>query len=464
VAGKGVRQNGCLRRSIPTIRNRTWPVFLIGLGCLLLLIFLPGLAALRQSAEIYDDVREIQRSHETLQSALFDVERRVLQMSLSVRDFLLDNSPETAPFYRQRFEYFRSAIDDRLNLLSRAAPRQQEDMFDRLRDQIHAYASTMRPVFDWTPMEREAKGTYFLREQQRPRRQSILAIAEEVGRLIQQNYRTRYDEINASQRMFRQHLNLAIGVAFLLGAAVSLATGFRISVLESHFERQRMATEQAERELRSLSARLMQAQEDERRMLSRELHDEVGQLLTALRIELGSLDRLKNASGDEFAIHSSQAKTIAEQTLRTVRDMAVGLRPSVLDLGLEAALRWQARQFSRSTGTEASVSVDGTLPALSETYLTCIYRIVQEALTNSAKHSAAKTVDIKVTASATELNISVRDDGIGLQSNWSAHRGLGLVGIEERARELNGAVTIQSEKGQGVGIDVRLPLPQGESA
>jgi signal transduction histidine kinase len=144
--------------------------------------------------------------------------------------------------------------------------------------------------------------------------------------------------------------------------------------------------------------------------------------------------------------------------------MAGVRRPSVLDLGLEPALQWQARRFSRTTGTEASVMVNGPLPPLPETHLTCVYRIVQEALTNSAKHSGATKVEISVTASSGELELIVSDDGVGLQENWTATRGLGLVGIEERARELDGTVTIQSEQGQGVGIHVTLPLPNGAAA
>ena len=444
--------------------NRTWPVFLVGLGSLLLLIFLPGIAALRQSAQIYDDIRTIQQTQEHVQSSLFEVERRVLQMSLTVRDFLLDTSPQTASMYRERFERLRTATETHLQSLAAKAPQDQTGMFDRLRQQFRNYTSTMAPVFAWSPDDRVTRGTYFLREQQRPRREAILGITEEIGRLNGENFRSRFDEINASQRRFRNQLQTAVTVAILLGAAVALATTFRIFVLESHSKRQRAAMETAEKELRGLSARLMQAQEEERRALSRELHDEVGQLLTALRIELGTVERLRYESGELFHERLAEAKSLAEQTLRTVRDMAVGLRPSVLDLGLEPALQWQARQYSRSTGTEASVRVDGNLPALPEIYLTSVYRIIQEALTNSARHSQAKRVDISVTAAHGELAVNVRDDGVGLRENWAAQRGLGLIGIEERARELGGHVGIQSEGGKGVSIHVTLPLPRGAAA
>ncbi len=443
-------------------RYRTWPVFTVGLGCLLLLIFLPGVAALRQSSQIYDEVRAIQHSHERTQSDLFSIERRVLQMSVTVRDFLLDNSPDTSSAYRTDFDLLRSAIDRNLQTLADSAPEGKSAVFDRLRSQIREYENTMTPVFAWAPAERSEKGTYFLREQQRPRRQSILAIADEIGTLYSANYRTRYEETNASQQRFRRQLQVAVAMAFILGVGVAVATTFRISTLERRFGGQRIATEQAERELRSLSARLMNAQEEERRTISRELHDEVGQELTALRLELGSLEKLRHDSGTQFTQHLSQAKELAEQTLRAVRDLAVGLRPSVLDLGLAPALKWQARQFSRVTGTEALVRVEDELPELSEAYLTCVYRIVQESLTNAARHGQAKQIDIAVQVTDTDLAVTIADNGLGLSQNWAENRGLGLIGMEERARELGGVLAIHSENRNGVTIRVKLPLRQGE--
>jgi signal transduction histidine kinase len=384
-------------------------------------------------------------------------------MSVTIRDFLLDNSPETTSLYRRDFESLRAGIERELQYLERSAPPEQAGMFDRLRQQLGVYASTMAPVFEWSPAERYERATFFLRQQQRPRRQSILAIADEIGRLYEQNYRVRYEETNASQRRFRRQLEIAIAVAFFLGVAVSAATTFRISALERHFARQRSATELAESELRSLSARMRQAQEEERRTISRELHDEVGQVMTALRLELASLDKLRHDPGSRFEQHLGEAKVLAEQTLRSVRDLAVGLRPSVLDLGLDPALQWQARQFSRSSGTEAVVRIEGQLPPLPETYLTGIYRIVQEALTNAARHAAARHVRIDVIAGDTELEVIVADDGVGLKENWAGTRGMGLIGMEERARELGGTLTIKSEDGHGVTITVRLPFPNASA-
>jgi signal transduction histidine kinase len=433
-------------------------VFLVGIGCLLLLIFLPGVAALRQSGQVYRDFTEIQSAQEDVRNTLVDIERGVLHMSVIVRDFLLDNSPAGTGLYRTQFEQSRSEVNAKLEALSSGAPREQRPMLSRLRVQLAEYWVSMQPVFEWSPQERDSHARDFLREQQRPRRHAILSIADEIGRLSVDNYRRRYAEIKASQERYRRQLEVAIGAAFLFGVVIAAATILRISVLERQSESQRLATESAERELRTLSTRLRQAQEEERRSISRELHDEVGQTLTALRMQLGTLDRLRVGPERSFRTHLDEAKSLAEQTMRAVRDLAMGLRPSVLDLGLEPAIQWQARHFSRTTGMEACVKLGGDFPPLPDSHLTCIYRIVQEALTNSARHSQAHRVEIAVGVEGKHLELVIRDDGVGLRPGWTDRRGLGLLGIEERAREIGGSVAIESGAENGVSIRVRLPI------
>lgn len=430
---------------------------------MLLLIFLPGIAALQQSAGIYDDVQAIQRSHEQMQEGLFRIERLMLRASVTVREFLMDDSAATTSIYRQQISGQRKALDDALAELAHSVPPAQAGMFDQLRRQVDGYWQTLIPVLDWSPADRGRRALAFLRDQQKPRRESVLAVADEIVRLSHENYRQRYSEMAASQQWYRRKLSIAVGVAFLLGLAVSTWTVTRISRLERHAVEQSRATARAEQEMRTLSMRLMLAQEEERRKIARELHDEVGQMLTSLRLELGALDKLKMLPSEEYQQHLDEAKTTAEQTLRTVRDIAIGLRPSVLELGLEPALRWQARQFSRLTGTEAAVNVDGALPDLPEPYLTCMYRVVQEALTNSARHSAAQNVEIRVQHRMNELELHVTDDGIGLPPDWSGRRGMGLLGMEERVREVGGTFEIGSGNGAGVKIRVKLHVPNEDT-
>jgi signal transduction histidine kinase len=197
------------------------------------------------------------------------------------------------------------------------------------------------------------------------------------------------------------------------------------------------------------------------------LHDEVGQLLTALRIELGNLDEAYRdesgkSAGEASTSRLAETKSLAEEALRTVRDLAMGLRPAMLDeLGLIPALEWQGREHSRRTGIPVSLEVDGRLDELPEEYRTCVYRVVQEALTNIAKHASARQILIGVTARNDGLSISVKDDGIGFDPRTRNRGGLGLLGMAERVKKLGGDLEVISHAGQGSSIMAKMPLKKG---
>jgi signal transduction histidine kinase len=246
----------------------------------------------------------------------------------------------------------------------------------------------------------------------------------------------------------------------MIAVAVAVAAGriWRISRLETRAERERLRTEQAEEEMRQLSRKLVNAQEEERRGISRELHDEVGQMLTALRVQLGKLGKSRQGSDEEYAANLEDARELIAQTLNSVRTIASGLRPSVLDdLGVGAALQWQAREFSRRTGVPVEVVIEGLPANLPDRHRTCIYRVVQEALTNCARHAAAKSIRIALHTEADRLALTIHDDGRGIAEH-SGSAGLGLIGIDERVRELGGQLTIQSQPGKGTLLKISIPV------
>jgi signal transduction histidine kinase len=148
-----------------------------------------------------------------------------------------------------------------------------------------------------------------------------------------------------------------------------------------------------------------------------------------------------------------------------VRDLAVGLRPSVLELGLVPALQWQARHFSKRSGIPVSVQAEGSFQNLPEDHRICVYRIVQETLTNCAKHSNANRAEVSLRQSDGTLEVTIRDDGRGFDAKKLAgHGGLGLIGIEERVRELGGSLRIESEPGNGSVLAVRFASWEGSAA
>jgi signal transduction histidine kinase len=245
-----------------------------------------------------------------------------------------------------------------------------------------------------------------------------------------------------------------------IGAFVFIGSGYTVNVLNRRAEAHRKQTEQAEHELRRLSSKLLHAQEQERRSISRELHDEVGQTLTALGIELGNLEQLREGPQDQFRQRLEDAKKLTQDTMRTVRQLAMGLRPAMLDdSGLAPAVRYQAREFSRRSGIPVTVDIEGTLEHLPEAHRTCVYRVVQEALTNCARHAKAANIRIMLHGGDQRVSLAVQDDGIGLRQASSS--GMGLIGIEERARELGGTVHIDSRLNRGTLLQVDLPIAAG---
>jgi signal transduction histidine kinase len=211
--------------------------------------------------------------------------------------------------------------------------------------------------------------------------------------------------------------------------------------------------------MRELSQQIVAAQEEERKHLSRELHDHVGQVLTALRMELGRIERTKAPSERGAGPAVAECRRLVDSVFRTVRDLALGLRPSMLDdFGLQPALEWHVRDFTRRYDINVELQVTGSFDTLPDAYRTCVYRAVQEALTNCIRHANARAIQVKITGHQDRLEVSVTDDGIGLVA---ARRGsgMGLRGIEERVKELDGVMTIESAPLKGTTLSIRLPLP-----
>jgi signal transduction histidine kinase len=156
----------------------------------------------------------------------------------------------------------------------------------------------------------------------------------------------------------------------------------------------------------------------------------------------------------------AESRQLVDNMVRTVRDLALGLRPSMLDdFGLQPALEWHARDFTRRYNLPVDIRVTGDLSRLAEPYATCVYRIVQEALTNCVRHAAASRISVSVAGTADSLDVAVSDDGVGIKPE-SRNSGLGLKGIEERVRDLEGTVEIDSPPGAGTSLHIRIPLPR----
>ncbi len=437
------------------MRWRTWPVSALALTGLLVLVAASVLALSRRATDIFQQIEEVSSHHRLVESRLRGLRSDVHLSGILVRDYLLDTTKPA--------EYRTGLAELRRNNKATAAELRAMSGADaatrvaRLQTILDQYWQTFDPLFNWTPAEKSTRSAEFLRKEVVPRREAVLRIAREIEELNNTNLVTQQAEVRSWEATFRRDLFEMLWQSLALGMVVALATVLRLRVLERRTEQQRTQALHAEQQMRSLSQQLVAAQEEERKKLSRELHDHVGQMLTALRMELGRVERM---SGEEQRHSVGECRQLLDTMVRTVRDLALGLRPSMLDdFGLQPALEWHVRDLERRHGVRVQLDIGGDIGQLSERYRTCVYRVIQEALTNCIRHARAARISVSVNASADQLEVTVADDGIGLDPS-RRRQGLGLLGLEERVRELGGATFIRSSIGGGTLINIRLPLAE----
>jgi signal transduction histidine kinase len=431
-----------------------WPVSVFGLGFMLLIMGLTGVASIQETRRIHQQILSVEDSYRHIENVVEGIRADTSGADILRRDRLLDSSVASQD-YARRLKGLRSRTDADLERLRALRPQQESRVFERLEVALRDYWDTAVAEFQESPLKNK---TASVRDQFASQSKKIFAVTEELGKLNEENFEARRRELSRAVENLQNDIWETMLTALCLGAIIAGASIFRISSLEKESAEYQTATKQAEKQLRQLSQQLVSSQEQERKALSRELHDEIGQLLTALRMELGNLERSRVASGGEADTHLEQAKKLAETTLKTTRDIAMGLRPAMLDLlGLGPALEWQTREYSRRYKTPIQLDVAGELRDLPDPHRTYLYRIVQEGLTNCARHAQAKNIRVSLKDANGQLAVTVEDDGVGFDQHGGVSYGLGLLGITERVRELCGKIAIQSEPGKGTRLEVMLP-------
>ncbi len=228
----------------------------------------------------------------------------------------------------------------------------------------------------------------------------------------------------------------------------------------TELRRRNQELETRDRQMRALTARLNQIREDEQTRIAREVHDKLGQMLTAIKLDLGWVERRLRLepSASELAVRLLETSNLVDLTVETVQRIAMRLRPTTLDaLGLPAAIRDEARRFERRTQLHVTVHVDERLRASAKVE-TELFRILQELLTNTARHAQAKNVEITLQAAEDELCLVVVDDGRGIDDDAiDSPSSLGLLGVRERAAALGGAVRFARQPTGGTVARVSVP-------
>ena len=432
-----------------TSRKLRPPLLLLaGFGGLLAFLLAAAIGTLVMLDRVRNDDKRLRQASIERLAGLEQIRAQIYLSGAWVRDFLLSPDPSGTEEQRARLSGIESETRAMLDRYARSLDPGEQGPFQALRGEIDAYWQVLQTTFDWTPRERDRLRYSFFYEQLVPRRTTMLQIADQIGSIDQRGLAAAEDRFARSALNLRWSLIMTFTLALLGGSALALMTGALTIRLGRELEKRGQ-------DLQELSGRLVRAQEEERRMLARELHDEVGQSLSAIMMEAGNAELAGNPAEVQDRLRAISA--LAGKTLNMVRDLALLLRPSMLDdFGLVPALNWHAREMAKRTGLAVRVTAGDDCDDLPEEHKTCIYRLVQEALNNAARHAGAHNLQVSVRRAGDRVLFSVQDDGVGFDKK--VVRGLGLLGMEERVRRLGGRLRIDSSPGRGTGIAAELPL------
>ena len=432
-----------------------WLVLSLGFGGLLICIVGAAAGTFFVLSRVRQDEAQARKTFLERLGALDQIRAQIYLSGTYVRDMLLSPDPSGAEAQTARLAPLERETHAALDSYARSLEAEEREPFRALRSEIEAYWRVLDRTLSWSPEERNRLRYSFFYNELVPRRTAMLQIADRIATVNERGLNRAEEQLAASSVGLRRSLMLTFAIELAGSALLALLTIGHTLRLERELERRLEENTQARADLRELSARLVRAQENERRNLARELHDEVGQSLSAIRMEAESAECAE--SPDEIREHLSSIRNMAERTVNEVRDLALLLRPSMLDdFGLVPALNWHAREMTKRTGIDVVVSADEDSGDLPEEHKTCIYRLVQEALNNSAHHANARTVEVTVRRESERVLFTVRDDGAGFDTRFV--RGLGLLGMEERVRRLGGRLRIESQPGRGTLVSAELPL------
>jgi len=434
---------------------------IFGFCALLVLMGALSIDSLRGFYDIEASSGQVRHDYLNRERTLRDVRFGLYESGNLLREYALSkHSSRARESYLTQLHDMRDHTNTTLDARIRSLPEEQKVPFRKLANELNSYWLLADRIVladvhggDGVPLGQLALN----------QRATVLSLTREVSGINELELREAEREISNDFAESRHRLRVATIFGLCLGLLLAVSVVFYISRLERRAEEKYLESLHTQRELKQLSKRLVDAQEEERQSFSRELHDQIGQSLTALIMDLQSLSDSPQPS---VALPGSlrKIKLLAEECVKDVRNMALLLRPSMLDdIGLIAALEWQGREVSKRTGVRVDVVADHFADNLPEGHRTCVYRVVQEALHNCVKHANARHVRIIVKEGGNHLTLTIEDDGIGFDP--TRQRGMGILGMRERVTRLDGSLFVDSSPDRGTCVCVELPLapvPQSE--
>ena len=422
-----------------------------------------GYSSTRRIAEVETQAAAINARYMRAQELLSTVRAQVLLGSVFVRDALLDPDVSTAPEYRRQLEASYHAVDEALRQYVPVLDSEMErTQVARLRGEIADFRRTMLDVLDSDPQRWSLDARLLLRTRVVPKRELVIRLSEEAQTLNRGAFVQQQSAIAAVYGVTQRRIWTTLGATLLASLGIATFATLYAGHLEDRVQSQRRKESRYTLNLQQLSSKLITAQEEERRSIARELHDEVGQVLTTIKVELAVAERAIAAAGGPVATLAG-ARTITDSALQTVRDLSHLLHPSLLDdLGLVDAVEWYLRGFGRRHDLRVDLLHDRMEERFSMETETSAYRIIQEALTNVAKHAQATNCRVYLQRLTHTILITLEDDGIGfdvaeVEQRRDVRNGLGLIGIRERVAHLQGTTRLESTLGKGTRLTVELP-------
>jgi signal transduction histidine kinase len=437
-------------------------LLLIAFGWLLALLIGAGVDALISVRRLDRASQEVSRRFTARNRALSTIVVSVRIYDDQLERFLLqDQLQESAP---DPADVTNKIAAVRAALLDFPPDRDSDEqlLLAAMQQQLQEEETSCAIVLAWRSDLRQQRAHQFIGQQLIPWRTRIFELSAQISSLDERKLALENLAVATRFQLLESRLVWLVSLALIAGVLMSLICGWYILRLERQARLRYQALARSRLDLESLSARLVEAQEEERRSISRELHDEVGQSLGALLVEVGHLSKLVPPEDRVTQAQIAQIKSVAESAVKSIRDIALLLRPPMLDdLGLVPALEWQAREISRRSDMEVEVHSENVSEALGDETKVTIYRLVQEALNNAATHAFAKNAKVTIAQNSDKITVEITDDGHGFDPG--RQRGMGILGMEERVRRLGGTLTIESAPGKGATVKAELPLHKADS-
>jgi signal transduction histidine kinase len=435
-----------------------------GYGAVIAVLVLSAMEAYRIQASVSRQQLEIYRSYVDQEGTLSVLRRNLWLAGNDIRDFFISTTPAQAAQLRSQIEALRSEDEVALQHMERL-PRMGATAAT-LRKSLGEFWATMAPLPD-TMLNVSNEGQFaFLQDVIVPRRGQLYTALLDLTAADQEKLQQSEKDFAETRRRAAERLLMMLVLSVFLAIVVARLSVRHAENLEQEADRHFAAVEQTRQELQQLSARLLEVEEEGRRKLSRELHDEIGQTLALLQIEISHAQAALTDGPAAARERLARARELAERTVQSIRHISGVLRPALLDdLGLVPALQFQLEDFLRRSNIACEFVEEGVADLLPDTVKTCVYRVVQEALHNCEKHSGASRVRVVVRQLPECLVVEIEDNGRGFRMNEQRMpyrtSGLGLLGLRERAANAGGTLLLDSAPGQGTRIALRIPLSPG---